>query len=253
MLKIAYFGSDKFSIRCLTHLLPKYADAITVVARTAKLSGRGLRQYREPLIVGYASQTGLPLVRADERADFDRLRGQFDICVAVSFGLLIPASFLESLKYPGLNVHPSLLPAFSGPAPLQRALLSHQNYTGVSLQTLDKKRFDRGRILAQERQDIAETETFDSLCEKLADAGGRLLRNSLDTGRLQGAAAHPQARVPAKLATSYRVRRVCTARTIFSQGRKIGGGHHRRRGGVRGRKAGGIWGRASSKIHQQSK
>ncbi|KAG7853631.1 hypothetical protein KL941_000681 [Ogataea angusta] len=283
MLKIAYFGSDKFSIRCLTHLLPKYADAITVVARTAKLSGRGLRQYREPLIVGYASQTGLPLVRADERADFDRLRGQFDICVAVSFGLLIPASFLESLKYPGLNVHPSLLPAFSGPAPLQRALLSHQNYTGVSLQTLDKKRFDRGRILAQERQDIAETETFDSLCEKLADAGGRLLRNSLDTalqthrleqihhgphpaapeharpalrerpGRLQGAAAHPQARVPAKLATSYRARRVCTARTIFSQGRKIGGGHHRQRGGVRGGKAGGIWGRASSKIHQQSK
>ncbi|KAG7865584.1 hypothetical protein KL918_004465 [Ogataea parapolymorpha] len=182
MLKIAYFGSDKFSIRCLTHLLPKYADAITVVARKAKLSGRGLKQYKEPLIVRYANQTGLPLVRADERADFERLRGQFDICVAVSFGLLIPASFLESLQYPGLNVHPSLLPAFSGPAPMQRALLSHQNYTGVSLQTLDKKRFDRGRILAQDRQEIAETETLDSLCEKLADAGGQLLKNSLDTG-----------------------------------------------------------------------
>ncbi|KAG7699990.1 hypothetical protein KL930_000677 [Ogataea haglerorum] len=182
MPKIAYFGSDKFSIRCLTHLLPKYADAVTVVARTAKLSGRGLRQYKEPLIVEYASQAGLPVVRADERADFDLLRGQFDICVAVSFGLLIPASFLESLKYPGLNVHPSLLPAFSGPAPMQRALLSHQKYTGVSLQTLDKKRFDRGRILAQERQEIAEAETLDSLCEKLADSGGKLLRNSLDTG-----------------------------------------------------------------------
>ncbi|OBA14729.1 uncharacterized protein OGAPODRAFT_77014 [Ogataea polymorpha] len=175
-------GREQFSIRCLAHLLPKYADAITVVARTAKLSGRGLKQYKEPLIVSYANQTGLPLVRADQRADFDRLCGQFDICVAVSFGLLIPAFFLESLKYPGLNVHPSLLPAFSGPAPMQRALLSHQNYTGVSLQTLDKKKFDRGRILAQDRQEITESETLDSLCEKLADAGGRLLKNSLDTG-----------------------------------------------------------------------
>ncbi|KAG7879636.1 hypothetical protein KL938_003689 [Ogataea parapolymorpha] len=229
MLKIAYFGSDKFSIRCLTHLLPKYADAITVVARKAKLSGRGLKQYKEPLIVRYANQTGLPLVRADERADFDRLRGQFDICVAVSFGLLIPASFLESLQYPGLNVHPSLLPAFSGPAPMQRALLSHQNYTGVSLQTLDKKRFDRGRILAQDRQEIAETETLDSLCEKLADAG-----------RLQGESAHPQTRLPAKFATSYHTRRVCTARTILSQRRKIDGSHPRQRRRVRDRKTGGF-------------
>ncbi|KAH3664577.1 hypothetical protein OGATHE_003392 [Ogataea polymorpha] len=118
----------------------------------------------------------------DAADEYCLLCGQFDICVAVSFGLLIPAFFLESLKYPGLNVHPSLLPAFSGPAPMQRALLSHQNYTGVSLQTLDKKKFDRGRILAQDRQEITESETLDSLCEKLADAGGRLLKNSLDTG-----------------------------------------------------------------------
>ncbi|KAH3666198.1 hypothetical protein OGAPHI_004387 [Ogataea philodendri] len=180
MLKIAYFGSDLFSINVLLRLLPSYHANITVVTREAKLSGRGMKSYKEPALVHFAQQTQLPLLRADSRHQFDALAGKFDLCIAVSYGKLIPGSFLETLRFPGLNVHPSLLPSFSGPAPIQRALLSHQPYTGVSIQTLDKKHFDRGNILLQEKYPIARDETLFSLIDRLGTKGGQLLKHVLD-------------------------------------------------------------------------
>jgi methionyl-tRNA formyltransferase len=69
--------------------------------------------------------------------------------IAVSFGLLVPPRILNSAKYGGLNVHPSLLPDLRGPAPIEHAVLKRRSHTGVSIQTLDPQHFDRGTILAQ--------------------------------------------------------------------------------------------------------
>jgi methionyl-tRNA formyltransferase len=72
-----------------------------------------------------------------------------DLVIAVSFGLLVPPRILNAAKYGGLNVHPSLLPDLRGPAPIQHAILSRREYTGVSIQTLHPITFDNGTILAQ--------------------------------------------------------------------------------------------------------
>ncbi|VEU24435.1 DEKNAAC105504 [Brettanomyces naardenensis] len=189
LLRIGYFGSDLFSINCLKRILPLHLDRpqaiahIDVITRAPKPSGRGLNHLKEVPIAEFARQNGLPVLRADKKSDFAALQQhQYDLCIAVSYGKLIPSSFLQSLPFGGLNVHPSLLPSYSGPAPLQRALLDEISLTGVTVQTLHPTKFDEGAILANAEYRILEDETFSSLTERLSERGGNLLREILEQG-----------------------------------------------------------------------
>ncbi|KAH8170682.1 formyl transferase domain-containing protein [Sarocladium implicatum] len=108
-----------------------------------------------------------------------------NLIVAVSFGLFVPSRILRGAKYGGLNVHPSLLPDLRGPAPLHHALLNGDQYTGVSLQTLDHKNFDHGTVLAQTPAPglrIPEDATLPSLTAQLAEEGAKMLVQGLRDG-----------------------------------------------------------------------
>lgn len=190
MLKLAFFGSDYFSINCLKQIIPllhapssatPLISHLDVITRSPKLSGRGMKQLKDVPIASFSALESLNLLRADKKADFsDLMNRNYDICIAVSYGKLIPSTFLSSLKYGGLNVHPSLLPKYSGPAPLQRALLNNDKVTGVTVQTLHPTEFDRGDVLLRETYDIKNGETLESLTQELSLKGGLLLRRILE-------------------------------------------------------------------------
>ena len=140
-----------------------------------------MKQLKDVPIASFSTSSSLNLLRADKMADFaDLMNRNYDICIAVSYGKLIPSTFLSSLKYGGLNVHPSLLPKYSGPAPLQRALLNNDKVTGVTVQTLHPTEFDRGDVLLREPYDIRKDETLESLTQELSTKGGMLLRRILE-------------------------------------------------------------------------
>lgn len=193
-LKIAFFGSDHFSINCLKPLLStmeKSGGIIDIISRNPKKSGRGLTLFKDVPIAGFAKENGLPLLRADKKSDFVHLSAtNYDLCIAVSYGRLIPFTFLDSLKYGGLNVHPSLLPRHSGPAPLQRALLDGDVDTGVTIQTLHPTEFDKGDILLMEEYHIKSNESLDSLTEILSLKGGDLLKTVLEQGMFDKSSSH---------------------------------------------------------------
>ncbi|ODQ79572.1 hypothetical protein BABINDRAFT_63254 [Babjeviella inositovora NRRL Y-12698] len=182
-LRIAFFGSDKFSIESLRHMvklketLPGLIDVIDVITRRPKPFGRGLKQLRDVPITQVAEEYNLRLLRADTSAEINALVTEnYSLAIAVSYGKLIPARFLQALPFGGLNVHPSLLPAYSGASPLQYALLNMDPSTGVTVQNLHPTRFDAGEILLQSPElAISENETYDSLCDRLAMVGGQLL------------------------------------------------------------------------------
>ena len=177
-MRLAYFGSDTFSILCLKRLLPLNSNfLLDIVTRHPKPSGRGLLSLKDLPIADFANRNNINLLRVDSKAEFEAIKGKHDLCIAVSYGKLIPSTFLSSLTYGGLNVHPSLLPKYSGPAPLHRALLNNDSITGVSVQTLHPTEFDKGDVLAREEYTIKENETLDSLTETLAIMGGDLLNN----------------------------------------------------------------------------
>ncbi|KAI9336662.1 formyl transferase, partial [Pilaira anomala] len=89
---------------------------------------------------------------------------QYDLGVVVSFGYFIPPHIISAFKYGAVNVHPSLLPKYRGAAPIQHAIMYGDSETGVSVQELDDKEFDAGRILTQEKV-VTIILTYD-LCKK---------------------------------------------------------------------------------------
>ncbi|GME80323.1 unnamed protein product [Ambrosiozyma monospora] len=186
LLRIGFFGSDLFSITCLKSILPlspTFAQ-LDIITRTPKPSGRGLTTLKDVPIATFAHKHNLNILRADTNHDFTNLlaQHQYNLCIAVSYGKLIPAEFLKSLPFGGLNVHPSLLPKYPGAAPLHRALLNHERTTGVTVQTLHPTEFDKGVILSQKSYDVKRDETIDSLTSRLSVLGGELLKEVLERG-----------------------------------------------------------------------
>jgi len=131
---------------------PGTISSIDVLIRPGKRVGRNLKKVREVPIKAVAQELGLPIHERDTFTGWNlpkRDESPINLIIAVSFGLFVPPRILRSVEYGGLNVHPSLLPDFRGPAPLHHTILQGRTHTGVTLQTLDQKSFDHGIILAQ--------------------------------------------------------------------------------------------------------
>ncbi|KAL8647063.1 MAG: hypothetical protein Q9210_005772 [Variospora velana] len=109
------------------------------------------------------------------------MEGPINLVIAVSFGLLVPPRILKLAKYGGLNVHPSILPEFRGPAPLHHTLLRGRRTTGVTLQTLHPTRFDSGKTIDQTPYPGVEhgAETVEDLRDVLAPMGADMLVQSI--------------------------------------------------------------------------
>ncbi|RMJ26673.1 hypothetical protein PHISP_02485 [Aspergillus sp. HF37] len=194
-LRILFCGSDEFSIASLKALReehlsrPDRISSIDVVCRPGKRVGRGLKQIREVPIKAAASNLSLPVHEIDTFTGWTPpIPGGFiNLVIAVSFGLFVPPRILNYAKYGGLNVHPSLLPNFRGPAPLHHTLLAGHTRTGVTLQTLHPTHFDNGVILDQTPAPGFEIPNPDSctvpqLLEVVAPMGGRMLLDGIKSG-----------------------------------------------------------------------
>ena len=99
------------------------------------------------------------------------------ICV-VAYGKIIPKEILEIPKYGCINVHPSLLPKYRGPAPIQWAILNGDEKTGVTTMYLDEG-MDSGDIILQEETKIDNNETSGELWDRLSKVGAKLLVKTL--------------------------------------------------------------------------
>ncbi|HEY4528352.1 MAG TPA: methionyl-tRNA formyltransferase [Candidatus Paceibacterota bacterium] len=97
-----------------------------------------------------------------------------DFFVVASFGKILPKEFIEMPRLGSLNVHPSLLPKLRGPSPIQNLILGNGT-PGVSIIKMDEK-MDHGPIVAQEEVTIDPwPDHYETVEEKLARAGGKLL------------------------------------------------------------------------------
>ncbi|KAJ5157477.1 uncharacterized protein N7482_008577 [Penicillium canariense] len=195
-LRILFCGSDEFSIASLKALHsyrlkhPDQISSIDVVCRPGKRVGRGLKKIREMPIKEAATALSLPIHEIDTFTGWTppvTPNGPINLIIAVSFGLFVPPRILNAAKYGGLNVHPSLLPDFRGPAPLHHTLLAGRTKTGVTLQTLHHKDFDHGTILSQTPApgfDIPNSEfcTVPELTSLVSVKGAELLFDGIQNG-----------------------------------------------------------------------
>ena len=99
-----------------------------------------------------------------------------DLCIVVAYGKIIPQDILAVCPF--LNLHPSLLPKYRGPSPIQYALKNGDSETGVTIMELDAG-MDTGPILVQEKANIEAEDNYPTLSKKLAEQGANLLVKTL--------------------------------------------------------------------------
>ena len=99
-----------------------------------------------------------------------------DLCVVAAYGKILPSRYLDVPKYGFLNVHPSILPKYRGPSPIQTAILNGDTETGVSIMKIDQE-IDHGPVLASREFSISNFQfsNHNELAKGLFELGAKLL------------------------------------------------------------------------------
>jgi len=103
-----------------------------------------------------------------------------DLCIVAAYGKIISAKYLSVPKYGFVNIHPSLLPKYRGPSPVQTAILNEDKETGVSIMVVDAE-IDHGPVLASREFSISNFQfsNHDELAKELFELGAKLLIKTL--------------------------------------------------------------------------
>jgi methionyl-tRNA formyltransferase len=97
-----------------------------------------------------------------------------DLLVSFAYGRIFGPKFLDLFPRGGINIHPSLLPKYRGPAPIPAVILGRLRETGVTIQRIALE-MDAGDILAQESIALNGRETTASLSDSAAAMGAAML------------------------------------------------------------------------------
>ena len=119
-----------------------------------------------------------------------------DVMVVVAFGLILPQAVLDAPRLGAINIHASLLPRWRGAAPIQRALLAGDTRTGVSIMQMDAG-LDTGPVYLVEDTPITDADNSQTLHDRLAEIGSRLVLKALDLLEEGSLEAVPQPEVGA--------------------------------------------------------
>lgn len=184
-MRILFMGTPDFALFSLRALVEAGEDVIGVVTQPDKPKGRGYTLTPPPVKV-YAEECGLPVyqpntLRGEEFADL--LAGiDPELIVVVAYGKILPQNVLEYPKYGCVNVHGSLLPAYRGAAPMQRAIMEGKRETGVTTMMMDVG-LDTGDMLLVGKIEICENDNFETVHDKLGECGAETLLRTLDAIR----------------------------------------------------------------------
>jgi methionyl-tRNA formyltransferase len=173
-------GSPEFSLASLRSLNSRYA-VVGVVTQPDRPAGRGQTLTPPPVKV-LAGELGIPLIQPrrlrEPEAQAQLQAWAPDLIVVAAFGQILRQNVLDLPRYGCINVHGSYLPRWRGAAPIQAAILSGDEFTGVTIMRMDAG-VDTGAMLARRAEPIREDDTAESLSKRLAPLGAELLMETL--------------------------------------------------------------------------
>jgi len=172
-VKFVYFGSPDFSTFVLDELEQAGFVPALVVTRPDEPAGRKHTLTPTPVKL-WAEVRGIPV---EESLNFENWKmkiGNFDLGILAAYGKIIPDPILNIFPKGILNIHPSLLPKFRGPTPVQSAILAGEKEMGVSVILLDKE-MDHGPILKQVSGYSLQGVDYRKATEDLFRLGGQML------------------------------------------------------------------------------
>lgn len=176
---IVFFGTDAFSIPSLQALIDAGFPIEAVVTKPDARVGRG-RGVAAPQVKQLAQSCSITVLQPANAAEMLELTSTLKSVygVVVAYGRIIPPAVLERFTGGLINVHPSLLPKYRGPAPIEAAILNGDAMTGICIMKLDAG-MDTGPIFVREVVPLTGKETRPALHDRLAVYGAKLLADNL--------------------------------------------------------------------------
>jgi len=194
-VRVLFAGSPDIAVPSLVRLSFEH-ELVGILTNPETQKGRGLAAAATPVAMAadVVSKGSLPILAfdslgAEARAAVAALRPE--ILVSFAYGRIFGPRFLGLFPRGGVNVHPSLLPRYRGPAPIPFAILNRDSETGVVVQRIALE-MDCGDILGEERLRLTGLETTEDLAETAALIGADLLSRVLQEIEEDREEARPQ-------------------------------------------------------------
>jgi methionyl-tRNA formyltransferase len=190
---LVFMGTPEFACSPFEKIAER-EKVVAVVTQPDKPRGRGKRLKPSPVKM-IASQKGVPVYQPQNLEDAAFLKKitslQPDLIVVVAFGRLLTPVLLNIPRIYCLNLHPSLLPEYRGPAPIPWVLIKGETKTGVTVQRMREK-IDSGEIILQKTISIEPEDNTGTLTKKLSRLGAETLVEAINLIKKRKAKLKPQ-------------------------------------------------------------
>ncbi len=181
-MRIMFMGTPEISAACLKRLIDDGRNICAAVTREDKPRGRGnVMTPTEVKLLALENSIPTYTPKTLRDGEFMNILKEInpDIIIVVAYGKILPPEVINYPKYGCINLHVSLLPKYRGAAPMQRAIMAGESETGVTVMYMDEG-LDTGDIIAAEKFPISETDDFESIHDRSALVGARLLSDTVD-------------------------------------------------------------------------
>ena len=177
-MRIGVAATPDVAIPTLNWLLQSDHEIALVITQPDRPAGRG-QVLQQTAVAEWAQGRQIPVVKPESSQELVGTIENLDLVLTIGYGVLLPESILSLPKYGFLNLHFSLLPAYRGAAPAQRALHNGEVITGVTVFQLDKG-MDTGPIFVQQSINIDPSWRSFELLKHLSDLGPKVVEKSFE-------------------------------------------------------------------------
>lgn len=181
-MRLVVAGTPEVALPSLDAMAASSHEVVAVVTRPDAPAGRG-RRVAPSAVAQWAEERAVPVLRPERPSDpqfLDELRAIApDCCPVIAYGALVPRAALDIPKHGWVNLHFSVLPAWRGAAPVQRALIAGDQVVGASTFALEEG-LDTGPVYGVMTEAVRPDDTTGTLLDRLARAGAPLLVATLD-------------------------------------------------------------------------
>lgn len=178
-MKILFAGTPEIAVPSLEAIATKW-EICSVLTNPDRKSGRGKKMTSPPVKIK-AEELGLSVMQPEKLSDVVEAIKELkpDLMVVVAFGKIFRQDFLDLFPRGAINLHPSALPKYRGPCPINAAIENGDKTTAISIQKVALK-MDSGDIILQKEMALDGTETAGSLTEKSAQIGAKVLCEAIE-------------------------------------------------------------------------
>lgn len=183
--KFAYFGSPRFSRIILENILQYKIYPDILICNPDKPVGRKkiiIPPETKKFLIENGLYKKIKIFQPENKIELIQNKNIFkdlDFGIVAAYSKIIPQEIIDEFKHGLIGVHPSLLPKYRGPSPIQYTILNGDKESGTTLFLIDFG-IDTGKIIIAEKIQLCENESYLTLEKKLAELGGKLLHKNLN-------------------------------------------------------------------------